>query len=79
MTVMFEEMFSVEPSAKAVATSKAAEDVVYGKVAMTKACSHYNVLEQAVIQFIIDKTEYETTIDIERSRSDIDPDNYGNK
>ena len=76
---MFEEMFSVEPSAKAIATSKAAEDVVYGKAGMVRVCAHYNVLEQSVIQFIIDKTEYETTIDIERARSDIDLDNYGNK
>tara|TARA_R100001369_G_scaffold89141_1_gene126430 strand:+ start:305 stop:541 length:237 start_codon:yes stop_codon:yes gene_type:complete len=75
----FEEMCGAEPSAKAIATSKAAHDVVYGKAGLVRACAHFHVREQAVIQYIIDKTEYETKIDIERAMSAVDPDNYGNK
>jgi hypothetical protein len=43
-----------------MATARAATDVVEGKVPLRTACSMYNVREQAVIQYIIDKTEYET-------------------
>tara|TARA_R100001369_G_scaffold79296_2_gene109328 strand:+ start:104 stop:340 length:237 start_codon:yes stop_codon:yes gene_type:complete len=75
----FEETLKPGPSAQAVATSKAAQDVVYGKASLVRACAHFRVQEQAVIQFIIDKTEYETKIDIERAMSNVDPDNYGNK
>lgn len=76
---MFEESLTSEPSEKSIALSKAAQDVVYGKAGMVRICAHYNVLEQSVVQFIIDKTVYETTAEIERARSDIDPDNYGNQ
>lgn len=74
---MFEEMFSTAPSPKAVGTSKAARDVVDGKVPLSVACKQYGVKEQAVIQYIIDKTEYETTLDILNGTKDID--SIGNK
>ena len=57
---MFAESMSGSPSAEAIATAKAATDVVEGKVPLRTACSMYNVREQTVIQYIIDKTEYET-------------------
>jgi len=74
---MFEEMFSTEPSPQAVGTSKAARDVVDGKVLLSVACKQCGVKEQAVIQYIIDKTEYETTLDILNGTKDID--SIGNK
>ena len=74
---MFEEMFSTEPSPQAVGTSKAARDVADGKVLLSVACKQYGVKEQAVIQYIIDKTEYETTLDILNGTKDID--SIGNK
>jgi hypothetical protein len=45
-----------------MATAKAAVDVTEGKVPLKTACSMYNVREQAVIQYIIDKTEYDTVL-----------------
>ena len=74
---MFEEMFSTNPSPKAVATSKAATDVADGKVPLSIACKQHGVKEQAVIQYIINRTEYETTLDILNGRKDID--SIGNK
>ena len=74
---MFEEMFSTEPSPIAVGTSKAARDVADGKILLSVACKQYGVKEQAVIQYIIDKTEYETTLDILNGTKDID--SIGNK
>tara|TARA_R110000868_G_scaffold181717_1_gene422677 strand:+ start:1085 stop:1309 length:225 start_codon:yes stop_codon:yes gene_type:complete len=74
---MFEEMFSADPRPQAVATSKAAIDVAYGKVQLSKACKDYNVQEQAVIQYIIDKTEYETMLDILNGNKSVD--SIGNK
>jgi len=75
--IMFEEMFSTDPSPQAVATSKAARDVADGKVFLSVACKQYGVKEQAVIQYIIDKTEYETTLDIINGNKDTD--SIGNK
>jgi hypothetical protein len=77
MIAMFEEMFSADPSPQAVATSKAARDVADGKILLSVACKQYGVKEQAVIQYIIDKTEYETTLDILNGTKDID--SIGNK
>ena len=74
---MFEEMFSIDPSPQAVATSKAASDVVHGKVLLAVASKQRGVKEQAVIQYIIDKTEYETTLDIINGNKDMD--SVGNK
>ena len=74
---MFEEMFSTNPSPQAVATSKAASDVVYDKVLLAVASKQRGVKEQAVIQYIIDKTEYETTLDILNGHKDVD--SIGNK
>lgn len=61
---MFEELLSANPSQQSRATHKAARDVVDGKVPLSTACKTYNVQEQAVIQFIIDMTEYETILDM---------------
>ncbi len=74
---MFEEMFSTEPSPQAVGTSKAARDVADGKVLLSVACKQYGVKEQAVIQYIIDKTEYETMLDILNGNKTVD--SIGNK
>jgi|TARA_R110000744_G_scaffold25606_3_gene63426 hypothetical protein len=60
---MFAESISGSPSPAAVATARAATDVVDGKIPLSRACAMYNVREQAVIQFIIDMTEYETILD----------------
>ena len=57
---MFAASMSGNPSAEAMATARAATDVVEGKVPLSTACSMYNVREQTVIQFIIDSTEYDT-------------------
>ena len=76
---MFKQMLSGDPSTAAIAISRAAENVLYHKTSISRACKHYNVLEQSIIQFIVDKTIYETTINIERAKLDINPDNYGNK
>ena len=59
---MFADSMSGSPSAEAIATAKAATDVVEGKVPLSTACSMYNVREQAIIKFIIDSTEYDTVI-----------------
>jgi len=61
---MFQETLSGSPSPEAIATAKAAVDVADGKVPLSTACSMYNVKEQYVIQYIIDRTEYETIVDI---------------
>ena len=74
---MFEEMFSTDPSPKAIGTSKAARDVADGKVLLSVACKQYGVKEQAVIQYIIDKTEYETMLDILNGNKTVD--SIGNK
>ena len=57
---MFQQTLMGSFNPTAVATARAATDVVEGKVPLSTACSMYNVQEQTVIQFIIDKTEYET-------------------
>ena len=75
---MFKQMLSGDPSSTAIAISRATEAVLYRKMSISGACKHYNVLEQSIIQFIVDKTIYETTINIERARLYINPDNYGN-
>jgi len=59
---MFAESISGSPSPAAVATARAATDVVDGKIPLSRACVMYNVKEQSVIQFIIDSTEYDTLI-----------------
>ena len=57
---MFAESISGSPSPAAIATARAATDVVDGKIPLSRACAMYNVREQTVIQFIIDSTEYGT-------------------
>ena len=57
---MFAESISGSPSPAAVATARAATDVVDGKMLLSRVCAMYNVKEQTVIQFIIDSTEYDT-------------------
>ena len=57
---MFQQTLMGSPDPDAMATARAATDVVEGKVPLSTACSMYNVREQTVIQYIIDKTEYET-------------------
>jgi hypothetical protein len=57
---MFAESISGSPSPAAIATARAATDVVDGKIPLSRACAMYNVREQTVIQFIIDSTEYDT-------------------
>lgn len=57
---MFAESISGSPSPAAVATARAATDVVDGKIPLSRACAMYNVREQTVIKFIIDSTEYDT-------------------
>ena len=58
---MFAESLQGNPSPEAIAT---AIDVTEGKVPLSTACSMYNVREQAVIQYIIDKTEHDTVLDM---------------
>ena len=65
---MFQETMSGSPSPEAIAVAKAAVDVVGGKVPMSTACSMYNVKEQYVIQYIIDRTEYETILEVTNDR-----------
>ena len=59
---MFAESLQGNPSPESMATAKAAVDVTEGNVPLKTACSMYNVREQAVIQYIIDKTEYDTVL-----------------
>ena len=59
---MFAESLQGNPSPESMATATAAVDVTEGKVPLKTACSMYNVREQAVIQYIIDKTEYDTVL-----------------
>ena len=59
---MFQQTLMGSPDPDAMATARAATDVVEGKVPLSTACSMYNVREQTVIQYIIDKTEYDTAI-----------------
>jgi len=61
---MFAESLQGNPSPESMATAKAAVDVTEGKVPLSTACSMYNVREQAVIQYIIDKTEHDTVLDM---------------
>ena len=61
---MFAESLQGNPSPESMATAKAAVDVTEGKVPLKAACSMYNVREQAVIQYIIDKTEYDTVLEM---------------
>ncbi len=65
---MFQETMSGNPSSEAVATAKAAVDVADGKVPLSTACKVYNVREQNVIQYIIDRTEYETILEVTNDR-----------
>jgi len=61
---MFAESLQGNPSPESMATAKAVVDVTEGKVPLSTACSMYNVREQAVIQYIIDKTEHDTVLDM---------------
>jgi hypothetical protein len=70
VSIMFEQTISGSPSLEAIATAKAALDVVDGKVPLSTACSMYNVREQTVIQYIIDKTEYEAMMELMAVKSD---------
>ena len=59
---MFQQTLMGSPDPDAMATARAATDVVEGKVPLSTVCSMYNVREQTVIQYIIDKTEYDTVL-----------------
>lgn len=65
---MFHETMRGSSSPEAIATAKAAVDVADGKVLLSTACSMYNVREQNVIQYIIDRTEYETILEVTNDR-----------
>ncbi len=75
----FTEMFSAKPSTESEAIATAAIDLIHGNASLVRICNRYKVKEKDVIRYIIEKTEYETKIDIERGATDIDPDNFGNK
>lgn len=66
---MFEESISGNASPEVMAMAKAAIAVINGNQ-LSLVCSEYKVKEQDVIKFIIEKTEYETIIDLERQRED---------
>ena len=67
---MFQQTLMGSPNPDAMATARAATDVVEGKVPVSTACSMYNVREQTVIQYIIDKTEYETVQQMKEDQND---------
>ena len=68
---MFEQTISGSPSLEAMATAKAAMDVVDGKVHLSTECSMYNVTEQNVIQYIIDMTAYDTMMELMTVKSEL--------
>jgi len=63
---MFEESLSGNPSTEAMATAKAVMAVTTQEIKLSEACKDYNVKEKEVIQFIVEQTEYNTIIDMER-------------
>ena len=62
---MFEESLSGNASPKVMAVTKAAIAVLEGQQLST-VCNGYGVTEKDVIKFIVEKTEYETILDMER-------------
>ena len=64
---MFAESLQGSPSPESMAT--AAIEVTEGKVPLSTACSMYNVREQTVIQYIIDKTEHDTVLGLLESET----------
>lgn len=66
---MFAESLQGSPSPASMATAKAAIEVTEGKVPLSTACSMYNVREQTVIQYIIDKTEHDTVLGLLESET----------
>jgi hypothetical protein len=53
-----------EPCVETLNTAEAALQVTEKGMALSEACKLYKVDERNVISFIIEKTEYDTTMDI---------------
>ena len=65
MSNMFEESLSGNTSPEVMAVAKASIAALNGNQ-LSLVCKEYNVDEQDVVQFIVEKTEYETILDMER-------------
>lgn len=64
---MFEESLSGNASPEIMAVAKASVAALNGNQ-LSIVCKEYNVDEQDVIKFIVEKTEYETVFDLQRQK-----------
>lgn len=64
---MFEESLSGNASPEVMAVAKASVAALNGNQ-LSLVCKEYNVDEQDVVKFIVEKTEYETILDVQRQK-----------
>jgi len=63
---MFADSMSGNPSTEAMAVARVANELLkYSGFPLSTLCRNFDVKEADVIKFIVEKTEYETTLDIQ--------------
>ena len=67
---MFADFMSSNPSTQVVAVAKVADELLkYNGFPLSLLCRDFDVKEADVIQFIVEKTEYETLLDMQKEVS----------
>tara|TARA_X000001382_G_scaffold112928_1_gene90427 strand:+ start:68 stop:340 length:273 start_codon:yes stop_codon:yes gene_type:complete len=64
---MFGKSLSGNASPEIMAVAKASVEALNGNQ-LSIVCKYYNVDERDVIKFIVEKTEYETVLDLQRQK-----------
>ena len=64
---MFADFMSSNPSTQVVAVAKVADELLkYNGFPLSTLCRNFDVKEADVIKFIVEKTEYETLLDMQK-------------
>lgn len=67
---MFADSMSGNPSTEAMAVARVANELLkYGGFPLSTLCRNFDVKEADVIKFIVEKTEYETLLDMQKEVS----------
>tara|TARA_R110000787_G_scaffold228963_1_gene336559 strand:- start:91 stop:306 length:216 start_codon:yes stop_codon:yes gene_type:complete len=64
---MFADFMSSNPSTQVVAVARVADELLkYNGFPLSTLCRNFDVKEADVIKFIVEKTEYETLLDMQK-------------
>ena len=64
---MFADFMSRNPSTQTVAVARVADELLkYNGFPLSTLCRNFDVKEADVIKFIVEKTEYETLLDMQK-------------